>query len=136
MSRIRKQDDGCWMWTGAKDPMGYGALMVDRRKMLAHRFVYQRLRGPIPIGLVLDHLCRHESCVNPDHLEPVTQRENMRRGQKVAQTHCKRGHLLAGPNLELDRLRIGHRICRECIRIRGRGYRKAKIAARKAAEAS
>lgn len=130
MSRIDKRADGCWIWLGARDPLGYGHLIAEGRKALAHRFVYTLIKGPIPIGLVLDHLCGHTSCVNPEHLDPVTQRENMRRGQKCAQTHCKRGHLLELSNLEKDRIARGHRICSECRRIRGRAYRKTMLARR------
>lgn len=71
-------EDGCWEWTGAKTAAGYG--QFTRRKEYAHRHAYEDLVGPIPEGLVIDHLCRNPSCVNPDHLEPVTQRENIRRG--------------------------------------------------------
>lgn len=68
----------CWEWT-ASTRYGYGQFMVGNRSMLAHRFAWQMLVGPIPDGLELDHLCRNPACVSPDHLEPVTHRENMRR---------------------------------------------------------
>ena len=71
----------CWLWTGYITPLGYGTLTVRRlgRGFKAHRLVYELLVGPIPVGLELDHLCRNTRCVNPDHLEPVTHAENMRR---------------------------------------------------------
>lgn len=72
--------DGCWEWTGTKNQFGYGRLCRDGRRVVAHRWLYERLRGAVPAGLQMDHLCRNRSCVNPDHLEPVTQRENLRRG--------------------------------------------------------
>lgn len=80
-----KVDDvtGCWVWQMYCDDLGYGRIRVsgdDPAPMLAHRHVYEVMRGPIPDGLALDHLCRNPSCVNPDHLEPVTHRENLQRG--------------------------------------------------------
>src|SRR5688572_505713 len=71
---------GCWIWAGARFPSGYGKLSrTQNGTRLAHRFYYESLVGPIPAGLVLDHRCRVQPCVNPDHLEPVTQRTNMAR---------------------------------------------------------
>jgi len=70
---------GCWIWHGYKHSQGYGRLRVGGRKVLAHRFAYELLIGPIPEGTTLDHLCENPACVNPAHLEPVTQGENMRR---------------------------------------------------------
>lgn len=73
----------CWLWTAAiRRRSGYGVFSHQARTMLAHRFAYELLVGPIPDGLVIDHLCRVRHCVNPDHLEPVTQRENLRRGMR------------------------------------------------------
>jgi hypothetical protein len=74
-----EQTTGCWIWMGTIDPDGYGSAKVDGSPRRAHRVVYQRLRGEIPEGLHLDHLCRHRFCVNPDHLEPVTSVERVRR---------------------------------------------------------
>jgi hypothetical protein len=99
-------NSGCWLWTGAlRDGYGsytsYDAGRVPMRKTSnAHRVVYEEFVGPIPAGLQLDHKCRVRCCVNPDHLEPVTQRENILRGEGVAavrakQMTCKRGHPLA-----------------------------------------
>ncbi len=71
---------GCWNWSGARHPSGYGRLKVGGKQLYAHRYMYEKVRGRIPDGRVIDHLCRNRSCVNPDHLEVVTQTENMRRG--------------------------------------------------------
>lgn len=82
MERIRRYITGrgsCWEWTGLKNVRGYGRINVAGTMQLAHRATYSALRGPIPEGLELDHLCRNPSCVNPDHLEPVTHAENVRR---------------------------------------------------------
>lgn len=70
----------CWQWTGSCDKDGYGKFRFNNRHFRAHRFVWELLVGPIPDGLVIDHLCRNTGCVNPDHLEPVTNEENLRRG--------------------------------------------------------
>jgi hypothetical protein len=72
---------GCWDWQLYKIPTGYGQVRVANRLYPAHRFYYEEKYGPVPEGYVLDHLCRNRGCVNPDHLEPVTQRENVRRGE-------------------------------------------------------
>lgn len=70
----------CWTHTGYVMPNGYGQVRVAGKTMLVHRAAYEILVGPIPAGLDLDHLCRNRACYNPDHLEPVTRKENLRRG--------------------------------------------------------
>ena len=77
--------DDCWPWWGAIGSNGYGTATSDGFRVPAHRFVYERLVGPIPEGLVLDHLCRVRHCVNPRHLEPVANAENVRRGMPFRQ---------------------------------------------------
>jgi len=74
---------GCWLWAGSLQPNGYGHLTIQNRQVLAHCYTYERLRGPIPDGYELDHLCRNPRCINPDHLEPVTHAENCRRGVRA-----------------------------------------------------
>jgi hypothetical protein len=119
---------GCWVWLG-KRAKGYGRIKVGsmhdgtRREVQAHRLVYEILIGPIPYGLELDHLCLNRSCVNPDHVEPVTTRENLLRGtsspaQNARKTHCKRGHEFTPDNTRLTSR--GYRQCRQCdYEIRG-----------------
>lgn len=108
---------GCWLWLGRVTPKGYGRF---GRGEPAHRAAL-RLHGiPVPIGMEPDHKCRVRCCVNPDHLEPVTHRENLMRGNTLParaalRTHCPAGHPLFGDNLQL---RSGKRSCRECDRLR------------------
>lgn len=71
---------GCWFWTGAVFKSGYGAIRILGKTTLAHRVAYELFTGPIPVGLVLDHLCRIRPCVNPAHLEAVTDQVNIVRG--------------------------------------------------------
>jgi len=80
----------CWLWTGSRDSHGYGHFKRDGRIVRAHRWFYENLVGDIGADLTIDHLCRVKLCVNPDHLEPVTRGENIRRGQK--RHVCKNGH--------------------------------------------
>lgn len=78
---LRPSDpDGCWLWSAAVLPNGYGQVHAQRRTQLAHRVVFELMLGPIPTGMVLDHLCRNRNCVRPDHLDPITRAENTRRG--------------------------------------------------------
>ena len=93
----------CWMWTGALSADGYGRWWKDGRNRPTHIFVYEDLVGPVPAGLQLDHLCRVRACCNPKHLEPVTCRENLLRGDTFAacnavKTHCPRGHTYTPEN--------------------------------------
>jgi hypothetical protein len=73
------KSDGCWTWLGTHTGPGYAQTTEGGRKIGVHRVVYELLIGPIPPGLELDHLCRNRACINPEHLEPVTHSENMRR---------------------------------------------------------
>lgn len=117
--------DGCWEWTAPLSGMGYAQFYDGNRKPMAHRVVYELLVGPIPEGLQLDHLCRVRHCVNPHHLEPVTARENLIRGQgfiaaNVRKTHCKEGHELTPENTRI--VRETERQCRTCQRVKGLAY--------------
>jgi len=76
-ARHRLTPTGCWEWTGSGTLNGYGQISVDDRKWYVHRLAWTLLRGPIPRGMVIDHLCRNHACFNPDHLRVVTQRENL-----------------------------------------------------------
>lgn len=102
-SHITVSDGGCWVWRGSLSPSGYAQMTVRQKTVRAHRWSYERFVAPIPEGLVVDHLCRNPSCVNPDHLEPVTPRENTLRGVSPAaknakKTHCIHGHEFTAEN--------------------------------------
>lgn len=110
-------ESGCWLWRAALNNDGYGKFSVARKHWAAHRYSYVAAFGPIPQGLTLDHKCRIRHCVNPDHLEAVTMRENLMRGNTLqalnaAKTHCKRGHEFTVNNTDYDS--GGWRQCREC----------------------
>lgn len=87
---------GCWRWKGKRDRDGYGRIWRgNKRPELAHRVVYEHHKGPIDAGRELDHLCRRRDCVRPEHLEPVTRRENVRRlhwRNRVGHKACSAGH--------------------------------------------
>lgn len=88
---------GCWEWTAYKNPKGYGRFHMPDRLWLVHRLVYTWAYGEIRNKLVIDHLCRNRACVNPIHLEAVTQKVNCERGRLV-KSHCLRGHKLTTEN--------------------------------------
>lgn len=106
----------CWLWTGNISPNGYGRF----GKIYAHRYAYISEYDGIPEGLDLDHLCRVRHCVNPRHLEPVTRKENVRRGNgKGKETHCPQGHPYDSANTYFSKARFG-RSCRTCNKERSR----------------
>lgn len=109
---------GCWTWTGRIKPNGYGVFKIGENNVYAHRYAYELFVGPIPAELVIDHLCRNRLCVRPDHLEPVTDRENILRGRGIGvrnseRTHCLHGHVFAEGNLVPSK---NYRSCLACQR--------------------
>lgn len=136
LARLVISEAGCWEWAGAKDPRGYGRVGIGPRKggtALVHRVVYQQVNGPVEDGLELDHLCRNPSCANPAHLEPVTHRENVRRGEapgllaarNASITHCPQGHEYTPENTYIPPGKSG-RECRTCRNAATRRWRELR----------
>lgn len=130
-----QKTETCWLWTGAKTQLGYGTIWIgggSAGKGMAHRISWELVKGPIPRGMHIDHLCRNTSCVNPDHLEPVTVAENTRRGYapaigaafQRAKSSCPHGHPYDDANTHVNKR--GGRMCLTCIRVRQRAQRAAK----------
>lgn len=139
MARVQVTESGCWEWTGARNALGYGKIGVrddqgQNQNCYVHAVVWETRVGPLPSGLELDHLCRNPPCCNPDHLEPVTHQENLRRGGQARRLRiavCRRGHPYGDPP-KLD-VR-GQRVCLICKRVssldyyyRKRGTRRAEV---------
>lgn len=120
----------CWVWNKSINPGGYGILWCKERQVmrLAHRVAYELFAGVIPDGLEIDHICRNRRCVNPDHMEPVTRRVNVLRGNSPiqlrerarAKTHCVHGHLYTPETVCMERRNGGtySRRCKECRKLK------------------
>lgn len=122
-------ESGCIPWTGRLDRDGYGIFTVSRKNWRAHRFAYEAKFGKIPEGLVIDHFfCDMRSCVNPDHLKPVTRGANTLRSTigitavNAMKTHCPKKHEYTEENTRISR---GKRNCRTCEKLRTSGTPRA-----------
>lgn len=123
IEKIVIDENNCWLWQAGITGKGYAVFRIgvgeNRKSIGVHRWVYEQFFGEIQDDLVCDHLCRVRNCLNPQHIEPVTHAINVKRGLLgQLQSHCKRGHLLAGENLQI----IGtgekqYRRCRECFNV-------------------
>ena len=125
--RLEVADTGCWLWTGGLDTYGYGQVKHAGRVRLVHRLVWTLLRGEPPADTEFDHLCRVRNCANPTHLDPVTHRENVLRGEGIGAiaakaTHCPQGHPYEGRNLVV--FADGKRRCRICRNERDKDWKK------------
>ena len=137
-SKLIRSEGGCWEWSGSHfQQTGYAIFNLPSerdgiwRPTVAHRIAYELYIGPVPAGLVIDHLCRNRGCVNPEHLEPVTRGENVRRGMAPSavsfrDNRCQRGHEFTPENTILRANRPGRRECRECVRARDRVRNKTE----------
>lgn len=120
-SRVNKTD-GCWTWTGPLNSGKYGLFFWKIRNWQAHRFIFEVTHGPIPSNKVVDHLCNNPSCVRLEHLQLLSNRENVLRGRGISavharKTHCIRGHEFNEQNTMWNR---GKRNCKTCHRERHR----------------
>ena len=120
---------GCWLWSATITGKGSGQVQFEGKRQKAHRVLYQILRGPIPEGLTLDHLCRNRACVNPWHCEAVPLGVNLLRGIgfaaiNAAKTHCKKGHEFTPQNTY--RSKVG-RECRICRAANRPAWRRARV---------
>lgn len=112
-SHVTRRLSGCWEWNGATNNRGYGVSSRGGRAVLAHRLAYETWVGPIPKGMVVNHLCENKCCVNPKHLEVTTNIDNLHYSQKDC---CVRGHELSGSNIKY--VRGKGRTCLKCVKER------------------
>lgn len=123
--------EGCWRWIAAHTPPGYGCFYWKGRQVYAHRFSYEVFVGPIPEGLVIDHLCQNKWCINPWHLEAVTYRANLMRADTVTRRNahkveCDSGHPYTEANTYY--YANGSRRCRQCGTEQARERRRRRAA--------
>mgnify|MGYP001580768529 CR=1 FL=1 len=134
---IPEPNTGCWLWTDALTDKGYGKFWLIHRQYFSHVVSWERIYGRTPDGLELDHKCRMPACVNPQHLEPVTHRENILRGLRniisinARKISCAQGHQFTSENTFINK--HGHRQCRTCKRARDklRYYKSPRLRNRK-----
>lgn len=123
-----EKTENCWNWQGGRNQKGYGRFRVGKNKVAVHRWVYEQTYGPIPDELEIDHLCSNRACVKLEHLEVVTHRVNVLRGNgltaKMARaTHCPHGHTFSPENTYVIK---NYRVCRTCRYERQKNWRAAQ----------
>ena len=117
-------ETGCWRWCRLVNAAGYSKFFYYGKLGYGHRYAWEYWRGAIPAGLTIDHLCRNRCCVNPDHLDVVSLRTNLMRGNSLStinarKTHCPRGH-----PLDNRQPPAGGRRCKTCNRLQSRAFRE------------
>lgn len=125
--KINVVESGCWEWTASTDTSGYAQLKLNLKSRSAHRFIYEYYHGEIDPKLTIDHLCRNRKCVNINHLEQVTNKENILRGISFTavnsrKTHCMHGHEFTEENTWYAE--NGGRDCRTCNKINSHQFFK------------
>lgn len=133
LSRLIIDPSGCLIWAGSLNSTGYGQVEHEHRALYVHRLMYEWFVGPIPDGLHIDHLCRNRACGAPAHLEAVTPKVNILRGDgpsasQARRDHCEQGHEYDLFNTYWRDDRHGGRQCRACNRASQRARRAAKKA--------
>lgn len=136
MKRRRLNEDGCWLWTGHLVRNGYGEIAIPGGRKYVHRLAYELFVGPIPDGMQLDHrchsnsprcigICEHRACFNPDHLEPVTARENNLRSRSLSAAHARKTSCPNGHPYDYA-TPTGRRRCRTCDNAKRNQRRKKR----------
>lgn len=120
LSKIKKLEGGCWLWTGYTRKDGYGQLTTGRKPFYAHVWAYKHFKGDIPKGHELHHRCPNHACINPDHLEPLKKPKHLSLGESpparnARKTQCPKGH---DPSEYVRDPKTGYRHCRICSRER------------------
>lgn len=136
IEKVQKLGSGCWRWKGSLNQHGYGQFFFDGKNGRAHRYAYKYYVGELDPNKTIDHICSKRDCVNPEHLEQVTMRENVLRSDGLTarnsrKTHCLRGHPFSGSNLFVKKRkgRDNERSCRACRKYRQNKSRREKRAA-------
>jgi len=114
-SKVYKTNS-CWEWLACKDKDGYGHFKLKNKNIAAHRVAYELINGKIPEELEIDHLCHNRKCVNPNHMETVTHKTNIKRGSNATRTHCIHGHLFNNENTYIWKEK--QRTCKICAKNR------------------
>lgn len=128
LQKLNFEGTGCITWKGSLNLYGYGQVAIDEKNWKAHRFSYELFKGKIKEGLMLDHICRNRTCVNPEHLRQVTNKQNVLENSEAVtaknakKLECIRGHAFSGKNLRIDKK--GYRVCKECFKMHRKKYRE------------